>query len=257
MKMRNLICGAMSVLFVAATNHVDGQDYSPEPTVDSKHTNSALKVMSDSTRFIEAATVLSARGDFGGELILENGQLVEHGSTFTFIFSRPAKLYLKLNSRDGSETKMFFDGKTITVASIVDDLQIYDTAPQPGDVNESLDFMVGQTGGPRELNHFLTEQLTDSLSRQVETGFSLGNSTIDGVLCEHLALRSDTRDGQVWVEKGDEPAPRRILITHRNKPGQPRFWVQFDEWEFTPNLNASTFRYTPPEGAIKFRYFGD
>lgn len=256
MKKRDLICGVMSVLLLAATHHAEARDNSLGPAVDSKQTADALKIFSRSTQFIEATKAFSTRGNFAGELILENGQLVEHGSTFTAVFSRPAKLYLRMNSWDGNEATMFFDGETITVTSIFDGRHIYDTTPQPGDVNESLDFMVSQTGGPRELEYFLTEQMTSSLNR-MRTGVLLGKSTIGGVLCDHLAVRSDTRDGQVWVERGDEPKPWRILITHREEPAQPRFWIQFDEWDFSPEFSESTFKYTPPEGAVKFRYFNE
>jgi len=246
----------MLVLLVAATHHVEGRDKSPEPAVDSIQSDNSLKILSRSSQFIEAAAAFSAKGNFGGDLILENGQIVEHGSNFTLVFSRPAKLYLQLNSRDGYEATMFFDGETITLASTHDGQHIYDTTPQPGDVNESLDFMVGLTGGPRELDFFLTQQLTQSLNR-MRTGFHVGTSIIGGVLCDHLAVRTDVKDGQVWIEQGDEPKPWRILITHREEQAQPRFWAQFDEWNFSPELSESTFRYTPPEGAIKFRYFNE
>ena len=249
MKKHDLICGVMLVLLLAATHHVEGQDNSLEPAVDSKHTDNTLKILSGMTQFIEATPAFSARGNFGGDLILENGQLVEHGSTFTVIFSRPAKLYMRLNSRDGYEATMFFDGETITVVSAYDGHTIYDTTPQPGDVTESLDFMASQTGGPRELNYFLTQQMTEQLNT-VRTGFYVGKSIIGGVLCDPLAVRTDTRDGQVWVDRGDDPTPWRIVITHREKPAQPRFWVQFDEWDFSPEFPESTFKYAPPGDAV-------
>ena len=56
-----------------------------------------------------------------------------------------------------------------------------------------MDFIVGQSGGPRELDHFLSEQLTQSLDR-VRTGFHVGESKINGIPCDHLALRTDDCD---------------------------------------------------------------
>jgi hypothetical protein len=256
MKKRSLICSVMLVLLVAATHQVEGRDQPPEPAVGTTHSDNALKILAGSTQLIEAATAFSAKGDFGGDLILENGQIVEHGSSFTLVFSRPAKLYLQMNSREGYQATMLFDGETITLAAIHDGRHVYDTTPQRGDVNESLDFMVGLTGGPRELNFFLSEQFTQSLNR-MRTGFYVGTSIIDGVLCDHLAVRTDSKDGQVWIERGDEPKPWRILITHREEPAKPRFWIQFDEWDFSPEISESTFKYTPPEGAVKFRYFSE
>jgi hypothetical protein len=256
MKKRSLICSVMLVLLVAATHQVEGRDQPSEPAVDTAHSDNALKTLSGATQFIEAAAAFSAKGNFGGDLILDNGQIVEHASSFTLVFSRPAKLYLQINTREGYQATMLFDGETITLANIHDGLHVYDTTPQPGDVNESLDFMVGLTGGPRELNFFLTQQLTQSLNR-MRTGFFVGESKIGDVLCDHLAMRTDIKDGQVWIERGDEPRPWRILITHREEPAQPRFWIQFDEWDFSPEFSESTFKYTPPEGAVKSHYFSE
>ena len=74
MKKHDLICGVMLVLLLAATHHVEGQDNSPEPAVDSKHTDNTLKILSGMTQFIEATPAFSAKGNFGGDSILENGQ---------------------------------------------------------------------------------------------------------------------------------------------------------------------------------------
>ena len=52
---------------------------------------------------------------------------------------------------------------------------------------------------------------------------------ISGVMCDHLALRSEKEDVQVWIARGDEPVPRRIVIAYRELEGQPQFWAQFTE----------------------------
>ncbi len=49
---------------------------------------------------------------------------------------------------------------------------------------------------------------------------------ISGVLCNHLALRSEKEDVQVWIARGDEPVPCRIVITYREIEGQPQLWAQ-------------------------------
>jgi len=252
-KKANLFFGAMLSLFAVTSILIDVRADNSGQTVEAEQTDNALKILSRSTRFVESAQTFRARGNFGADLILENGQIVESGLAFTVIFNRPDNLYLELDSWDGDEVTLFIDGETITVASDYDGRQVYDFTPQTGDVNESLDFVAGVTGGPRELDNFLSEDFTDSLDN-MQSGLALGESTIAGILCDHLAVRSDVKDAQVWVERGDEPKPWRILITHREEPAQPRFWVQFDEWDFSPEINESTFRYTPGEDAIKVRY---
>ena len=246
----------MLVLLLTATQYVEGQDSSPELTAESKNTEHALKILSRATRFIETAPAFVVKGNSGGELMLESGQLVEYGTAFSAIFKRPSQLKLLLTSRDGLSATMILDGDTITVITEAKGLHIYDTAPQPGDVNESLDFMSDQAGSSRELDHFLSHEWTMALKR-VRSGVHVGKSAIAGIWCDHLAVRSDTKDGQAWIARGDEPLPWRILITHREEPMQPRFWVQFDEWDFAPEISESTFKFTPPEDAVKFDYFQD
>jgi hypothetical protein len=57
----------------------------------------------------------------------------------------------------------------------------------------------------------------------------------------------DKEDVQVWIARGDEPVPRRIVITYRQIEGQPQFWAQFTDWNFSPELSDTTFTFSPPD----------
>ena len=80
---------------------------------------------------------------------------------------------------------------------------------------------------------------------------------ISGVLCDHLALRGEKEDVQVWIARGDEPVPRRIVITYRELEGQPQFWAQFTEWDFSPELSETTFTFSPPADATRVQFLVD
>ena len=94
-------------------------------------------------------------------------------------------------------------------------------------------------------------------SSAVKSGYCVGESMISGVLCDHLALRGEKEDVQVWIARGDEPVPRRIVITYRELEGQPQFWAQFTEWDFSPELSDTTFTFSLPEGAERIHFFAD
>ena len=80
---------------------------------------------------------------------------------------------------------------------------------------------------------------------------------ISGVMCDHLALRGEKEDVQVWIARGAEPVPRRSVITYRQIEGQPQFWAQFTEWNFSPEGAETTFTVAPPEDAKRIRFFVD
>ena len=67
------------------------------------------------------------------------------------------------------------------------------------------------------------------MSSLVKSGYYVGESRIAGVLCDNLALRSEDEDVQLWITKGSNPAPRRIVVTYTKIGGQPQFWAQFVE----------------------------
>jgi len=143
-----------------------------------------------------------------------------------------------------------------SVYSVIENTYVYDTTSQPGDINTSLDFLAAQFGVPRQLSFFLSKDLTASLSR-VKSGHRVGESIIAGVLCDQLALRNENTDVQMWIEKGNEPVPRRIVITHKGLQGQPRVWVQFAEWDFSPEFSEHIFMHSPPQHAERVGFLAE
>jgi len=216
----------------------------------------ASEILVHMTDFIAAAPAFTMIGHGGNEELQEDGQLLEFGAHLTLAIQRPSQANLRIDTRSGTNATLILDGEAISIYSVKDNMYVYDSTRQPGDINTSLDFLAAQFGIPRQLGFFLSEDLTASLSR-AKSGYRVGESTIAGVLCDHLALRNEKLDVQVWIEKGNEPAPRRIVITHKELQGQPRVWVQFTEWDFSPELSERIFTHSPPQDAERVGFLAD
>ena len=229
---------------------------SPTTTKAPAFSGKASEILTRSTDFISAAPAFALVGESGNEVLQQDGQLLEFGAHFTLTIQRPSQANLRVDSRDGAGASVILDGKAISVFSVVEKVFYYDTTSQPDDINTSLDFLAMELGVPRELRFFLSKDLTASLSR-VKSGYYVGESIIDGVICDHLALRNEELDVQVWIAQGNEPVPRRIVITHKELQGQPRVWVQFAEWDFSPEFTERIFTLSPPDDAERFRFFVD
>jgi hypothetical protein len=93
------------------------------------------------------------------------------------------------------------------------------------------------TGFPQEMEKLLTS------SSYVE------EDALFDVPTDHLAARSAEVDLQVWVAQGEQPLPRRVILTYKNAPGQPQFRADFTEWNLSPKVAADSFTFTPPAGA--------
>jgi hypothetical protein len=53
---------------------------------------------------------------------------------------------------------------------------------------------------------------------------------------DHVALRNDDLDVQLWIAKAYEPGPRRMLMLHKDIEGRPRICLQFSDLDFSPEL---------------------
>jgi len=224
-----------------------------EPVLSEK----ASQIMARMTDFISRAPAFSLTSDTGHEIRQENGHVLEFGSHLTLTIQRPLQATGRFESRNGDISNIVLDGKTLSIYGAIDDTSFYDTTPQPGDIDSSLDFVADQVAIPRQLFDFFSKNLTASLLSAAKSGYYVGESKIAGVMCDHLALRGDKEDVQVWIARGDEPVPCRIVITYRKLEGQPQFWAQFTEWNFSPELSDTTFTFSPPEGAERIRIFAD
>ena len=88
----------------------------------------------------------------------------------------------------------------------------------------------------------------------VTEGLVVGEAIIEGVRCDHLAFRAPQVDWQIWIQKGAQPLPRKILITTLDLPNAPQFAVTVTQWNLTPKFDAKTFAFTPPAGVQKIDF---
>jgi hypothetical protein len=104
------------------------------------------------------------------------------------------------------------------------------------------------------LAELLSSQLAKTLAERVRAAAYVEPSQIAGVPCDHLALRGDQVDLQLWVAQGNQPVPRRLVLTYTRVDGRPQFWAQFGEWNLAPEVPDSLFVFTPPAGAAKIAF---
>jgi hypothetical protein len=71
---------------------------------------------------------------------------------------------------------------------------------------------------------------------------------------DHVALRTDDTELQLWVAQGDEPLLQRIVITYRDEPGEPSFAAEFRDWKLDKRSSDRDFRWDPPKDAERIPF---
>lgn len=215
-------------------------------------TEEALAIFKRSSDFLNAQKSLRFDAVQGFDAVQPWGQKLEFGGSRKVALRRPNQLRVEVQNRDGDEQTLHFDGKHFAVEIPAENA--FALVERPGTVDELLDYLILELGTPTPLADFIQRDFYEEAVPLIRSGIVIGDSTIGGLPCEHVAFRGDTADMQLWIQKGERPLPFRIVITYKNEPGSPQFWALFLNWELAPELTEDLFSFTPPEGAERLPF---
>lgn len=222
----------------------------PTPVIDSqKQAQAILMRMAEFLGGAQSFSV-SVRGDY--DALQQSGQKIEFGESRKVTLARPGRLRVEGERSDGAKTLVVFSGKEIMLVDSASN--VYATAPQPGNVDESIVHFVRDLGMRMPLAVLLVSQLPAELKARVRTIDYVEKTSTYGAPAHHLAARTDDVDFQVWIADGDKPVPQRVVITYRKAPGQPQFRAQFSDWNLAPAVTDAAFVVNPPAGAQKVAF---
>ena len=101
----------------------------------------------------------------------------------------------------------------------------------------------------------LLSTLPSELDSRIASVDYVEKTTIGDEPCDHLAVQLNNGvDFQVWIAQGDQPLPKRIVITYKEEKGQPQFWADLSDWNLAPDISDALFTFTPPNGAERIQF---
>jgi len=201
-----------------------------------------FKAMSD---YLASQKTISASFDSTVEVITPAMEKIQFASSGTLLLSRPSAIRA---TRTGgyADVEMFFDGKTVTVFG--KNLNGYAEIGASGSVDEMIDTLRGR-GMAVPGADLLLSNVYDTLIGDVIEAKYIGHAVVGGVECDHLAFRNQETDWQLWIERGDNPIPRKYVITTKSVGAAPQYTLTVHDWKTDVETAATDFDFTPPEGA--------
>jgi hypothetical protein len=212
----------------------------------------AISTLMRAAEFLAKAQRFSVTMDIGYDVEQSWGQKLEFGATRTVTVRRPDRLAVDITDRDGNRRGFRFDGKQLAFFGL--DEKVYATAQKAGDLDAALAYFIRDLQMPLPMAELVSNNFPTILKDRVSEAYFVEEATIGGTRCEHLALRNDLVDAQVWVAQGDQPALQRVVLTYKRENGQPQFWANFRDWNFAPETPDSLFAFTPAEGAARIQF---
>lgn len=211
----------------------------------------AAEIVQRMAERIVAADRLSLSGEVAWDVVQPDGQTLEFGATRELVLQRPDHLRVDIDLREGGKRRLLYDGKQIVFEDFENN--VYATEPRTGPVDDMIEFVADRFAIPVALAEFLSPDLPKLLSENLESASYVGESTIGGARCDHVALRNERVGMQLWVGQGDS-LPRRITITYEHETGSPQFRARFTGWDLSPKITDATFAFDRPKDAERIAF---
>ena len=241
-----LVFSALAVVLAQGAGPALAADKTPAATSAGQDPE-ATAIFYSMADFIARASVFSVTIRSGYDAIQPNGQEIEFGGKRLVLLQRPAGLRVDTERSDGERGLVLFDGKSITAFEADDN--VYARVEKAGTVDDAIVYLVGDLQITLPLARmFLTSFPKDMKTKVTSIDYVEENFLFD-VPTDHLAVRSADVDLQIWIAQGEQPLPRRIILTYKNAPGAPQFRADLFDWDLSPKVAADSFTFTPAANA--------
>ena len=198
------------------------------------------------SRFLSAAQQFSFEAHDMADELVESGQKIQFASMRRIAVRRPNKVAADV-AGDLLDEQVCYDGKSLAILDRRENA--YGAIEVPDNIDAMLDYTAQYFGVIMPLADLLLSDCHAAVIGDVRAGWYVGLHQVQGVKCHHLAFQHDDLDWQIWIEDGERPLPRKLVITYKAVPGQPQYIALLDGWDFSPSLADASFTLTPPPGA--------
>jgi hypothetical protein len=143
----------------------------------------------------------------------------------------------------------WYDGRTATILD--KEHNVYATIEAPATIDATFDKLEDEYGVVFPLADLLYADPYAVLMAGVTYGRYLGIHQAAGVACHHLAFSQDTIEWQIWIDAGEKPLPRKLVISYVQEPGEPQYSAVIRRWTMDTPAPEGLFTFEAPEGAQK------
>ena len=209
------------------------------------------EVLRQSCDFLKNQPQFSFKAEVANDRVYAGGKKLQFGQEVKAAFRRPDKL--RIDGDGDLESKLLiFDGKALTLYD--KGKNHYASIEVAGDIDAALDQAYNDYGLKVGLAELGSAQLCNRAGKNLVNALYVGLHKVQGVPCHHLAFDRKDIHYQVWIEAGDKPLLRKIVITQKMLPGSPQWTAYLSDWNLAPSLADDLFAFTPPAGAQKIKF---
>lgn len=210
-----------------------------------------LQILQKMCDFLKSQQQFTYKAEVADDQVYSEGKKLQYGIDMETFVRRPDRLRVNAQG-DLVDKQFFFDGKTITLYDKDDN--VYGILEVPADIESALEKANKEFGVRVALTDLASPTLCEHVNKRIKHSLYVGMSKVRGVACHHLAFDGDEAQLQVWIDAGDPPVPRKVVMTNKKLSASPQWSAYLTDWNFSPQLPDDLFVFTPPQGAEKIKF---
>ncbi len=205
----------------------------------------AMEALDKMGAYLRTLKSFQVRADVTTDDVLDDGQTIQFSSKVDLVAARPNRMRTEVTDDDGHRF-FFFDGKNFTIFGQV--VNYYATVPAPPTLAELADALNDKYGIELPLVDLFEWGQNDANTKKIKAADDIGPSAVDGVTCEQYAFRQEGVDWQIWIQLGEFPLPRKLVIRTLTDDAKPQH-SEILTWNLAPSFSENAFTFDPPADA--------
>jgi hypothetical protein len=225
-----------------------GQDQGepPEELLDPRAVEALIKM----DRSLDALDRFALEAHTSREIVVQTDFKLQHNADVRILVDRSdRRLVARLAGEEG-KFLLLVDANQLTILD--PEKKLYAQMPAEETLGKTLHAAAEKHGLETPLVDFLTPQ--NRLEDAIAYGY-LDQGEIHGRETEHIAVRREDVDWQVWIDE-ETGLPLKYVITTRDDWTDPEFIAELT-WDVSPSCDAAQFNLDLPEGAVKIPFSED
>jgi hypothetical protein len=211
----------------------------------------ADRLIKEMSAYIGSANKFTFHADVTFDHVLPSGQKLQFSAAEEVVVKRPGGLYVEWNGDLGAR-QFWYDRKSVTLYDPA--MPFYASEAAPPDLDAMLGQLLPKLDFIPPLADLLYRDPYKAVRGNIQYGFDLGQTDVNGRNCRALAFVEEDIDSQIWIENGPQPTPCKLVIRYKNQPSQPQFTAVFSNWDFSPRIDQAVFTPELPSGTEKIPF---
>ncbi len=205
----------------------------------------AIDALTKMSAYLRTLKSFEMRSDTVREEVDNHDQKLQFLGTTTYKARPPNGLVVDV-AEDRRVRHFVYDGKSASL--LAPRMGYYTTIAAPPTIRELLDVMSKKYGVAFPLEDLFLWGTDDDHRADLKRGYLVGYARIAGQDADQYAFRGDGVDWQIWIARGANPLPLRVVIAGTRDPKLPQLEASLT-WNTAPKFAADTFVFKAPAGA--------